>query len=532
MVRRRGRRRHDSAARRLGEDAESGSAVVAALALAVVLAVVAGTVTARSVGAIQGAAALHDRVHARSIAEDVLHAAIFATDELATRLDVGVDGIGPHLRELSDTIVGSAAQGDAVKVDVRTDRDAIHVRVDATVGTAIATATAKLRPRSSADLAWLAESSARDPMLQRLPRIACTWPVGDERRHPACRDMPLPTGDVGGHVHSNDSVFLGPDGPKNARVTSSSTSAIGAAHRSEVMLPRDASTGLSGRVPTCRFRGPTLLRFDGPRVRVTSPRSVIRSDDPEGPERAIGCLGIDRALLAGVVVVELPSDAIIEIVDDEASDCVLHPLGLDIHEDQERAWRCDAGDAFVWGRYIGSRSVVAHGSIQLVWDLEPGDASAPRGLADADVLGLVAGESIVLRRPIGRHPVTLRQGALPFAGPGIAPFGAYPLDAPSPVATEWNAPKVVAAMVALRGSFAPQNSATGPPSGPITIIGSVAARFAPATVWDLRDFLGRPAGTLEHPLSLTYDGRLAQHPPPGMPRIDGGRLRVVEFDVG
>ena len=512
---------------------QSGSAVVAALALALVVAFVAGSVTARGVGSVVGAAATHDRLQARTVAEDVLHAAIVAADHLRVTQPLVADDAGPALRDLADALEASGHGEAVVQVDIVDDHGDVRVRVEVTVGTSSSTATARLRPRTSTDLAWFAESRARDPMLQGLPRLACTWPIDDVRRHHACRDMPMPGDAVDGPVHSNDRLPVGIDLPSHASVTSSAVDAAGTSHRSEMTLPRDGATVLQGRPPTCRFRGPTLLRLDGPRVRVTSPRSVPRDDEPQGADAGIGCLDVDRTLLAGVVVIELPSSAVIEVVADVADDCALHPLGIDAVEDRERAWPCDAGDAFVWGRYTGVRTVVAHDSIQVVWDVEPGDASAPRALDHGDVLGLVAGESVVLRRPIGRDPATLREGVLPFGGPGIAPFGGYPMDAPNAAPTHWDSPRVVAAVAALRGSVSPQNSGHGAvPAGPITLIGSVAGRFAPATSWETFDRRGRPIGTRDFPLIVNYDARLTQRPPPAMPHIDHGRLRVVELDVG
>lgn len=515
------------------EDGQSGSAIVAALALALVVAVLAASVTARGVGSAIGAAAAHDRLRARTVAEELLHVAILATDGTRTTASLGTGDAGPALSDLARALEASHGGDALVHVDLSDDGGDVTVRIDATIGTASATATALLRPRASTDLAWFAESRARDPMLQGLPRLACTWPSEDPRRHAACRDMPMPAGPIDGPIHSNDLLPDGIDAPAHAHVTSSAVGVAGTSHRSEMTLPRDAATVLHGRPPTCRFRGPTLLRLDGPRVRVTSPRSVPRDDDPDSADAAIGCLDVDRNLLAGVVVVELPERAVIEVVADVADDCVLHPLGLDAVEDRERAWPCDAGDVFVWGRYTGTRTVVAHDSIQILWDVEPGDAAAVRPLHHGDTLGLVAGDSVVLRRPIGRDPATLREEVLAFGGAGIAPFGTYPLDAPNPAPTHWDAPQVVAAVAALRGSLAPQNSGHGAvPSGPITLVGSMAARFAPATSWELLDRRGRPAGSRDFPLVLTYDARLSQAPPPGMPHVDDGRLRIVELDVG
>lgn len=520
MVRRGGSRVDGVPRTARGPKGESGSAVVAALAISLVLVVLVGSVTARSIGALTGASAAHDRLEARTVAEQVLTETMRLLDDRVVQS--GSVALDPAL----------AARSDA-RIDVEEEADGtLAVRVEVRVGVAVASASARLRPRSVADLALLTESRARDPMLRGRPRMSCTWPLGDPRRDALCEDMPLLSGPIGGPVHSNDPVHLDPASQPPRSVTSSAVGVPDRSHRPQVSLPRDVRAVLGGEPPTCRFRGPTLLRFDGPRVRVTSPRSVPRADEPAGPDAAIDCLGVDRAELDGVVVVDLPSRAVIEIVDDESDDCVLHPLGLGRTEDLERDWRCDAGDAFVWGRYHEARTVLAAGSIQVVWDLEPGDASGPRPLQSGDVLGLVAGDSVVLRRPLGLDPLTLQMAPVPFAGPGVPPFGAHPLDAPNPTVQPWEEPRIVAAIAALRGSLAPQNVRHGPaPSAATTVIGSVAGRFAPAM---------NPVGAIESDpspvgrfhLELVHDPRFDRFPPPAMPHIDGGRLRIVELDVG
>lgn len=512
--------------------AQSGSAVVIALALAMVLTILAGSVTARSVGALMGATSAHDHLLARTIAEDVLHATIHVLD--AATVGRGRDAAGaPSVASDIEQVRASSTPEEAeVVVALHEDGEEITVRVDAVVGAATATATARLRARSSADLAWLIESSARDPLLQGLPRLACARPIDDEARDPACKDMSPPWDTITGPVHTNGA--LGGSGPASTEsiATSSALDSSAGEHRSEVSLPRDIMTVLGDRAPTCRFRGPTLIRFDGPRIRVTSPRSVPRQDDPVGPGDEIGCLGVDRGGLGAVMVVELPPSAVIEVVADRSDDCVLHPLGIDPVEDAERDWRCDAGDVFVWGRYTGARTVLAHDSIQIVWDLEPGDASGPRALVDGDVLGLVAVDSVILRRPIGVDPLTTFEDVVAFAGPHIAPFGDHPLDAPVTTPSTWESPHVVAAVAALQGSFSPQNSGHGrAPTGRTSVIGSVVSRFAPSTRTPIL-FFGWFFGWRDFPLSVDYDIRLERNPPPALPHLDGGRLRIVEMDVG
>lgn len=500
---------------------QSGSAVVAALAIALVVAVVASSVMARSVGAVAGASGAHDRLEARVLAEDVLH-------ETMRRLDHEAG----QPRSLPPEPIVDERPGVHIEI-LEEDDGVLAVRVEASVGVATAEASARLRARSVADFALVTESLARDPRLHGTRRIDCAWPIGDPRRDASCEDMPMPVEPPGGPVHSNDLYVTDAVIDPGRWMTSSATDVPGQAHRPEVALPRDVRAVLGERPPTCTFRGPTLLRFDGPRVRVTSPRSVPYPGEPLGVEASIGCLGIDRTALDGVVVVDLPERAVILVVDDVRDDCVEHPLGIDRAEDRERDWRCDAGDAFVWGRYHGARTVLAEGSIQLVWDLEPGDAAGPRPLNAGDVLGLVAADSVVLRRPVVRNPATRRDIAQPFAGPHVAPFGGYPLDAPNATTVTWDDPRIVAAIATLRGSLAPQNLRHGPdPSGATTIVGAVAGRFAPAMNAAGASGAGDLSPARRFPLAITYDARFDRTPPPAMPHIDGGRLRIVELDVG
>jgi hypothetical protein len=279
-----------------------------------------------------------------------------------------------------------------------------------------------------------------------------------------------------------------------------------------------------------------LIRFDGAHVRVTSPRSVPRADDVEVGDAAIGCLGVDRGLLVDASPILLPPRAVIEVVRDPDSDCAGHPLGLALTEDEERAWRCSDGDAFVWGAYRGARTVIAQDGIQIVWDVAPGGSGgsdAASGRDGGDVLGLVAGDSIVLRRlvapPTSGGPRFGTNRA--FAGPGLPPFGAYPTDAPTAEPSVWDRPVVVAALVALRGSVGIQNPLSGETHpGPLLIEGSVAARFRGLFQWEHRTATGALQGRTGYPLVLSYDREFLDAAPPGMPLTHGGASRILSLE--
>lgn len=296
-------------------------------------------------------------------------------------------------------------------------------------------------------------------------------------------------------------------------------------------MPRSLEALGAATPPTCRFRGPTLIRFDGTAVHVRSPRSAPRPDDGASPDRVIGCLGVDTSVLVDGATVTLPDTAIIEVVRDDRADCVAHPLGIPLDEDTERGWWCASGDAFVWGEYDGSRSVRAEDNVQVVWDLEPVDAQAE----DRAVLGIVAGDSVVLRRPVGRpvRRVAPFGRNVAFAGPGIAPFDDGPGDAPTSIPATWEAPRITAALVALRGSVTIQNPFRGQVhTGPVRIEGSVVARFPGVFSWEITNSRGSVVARTGYALELVDDPSLRRSPPPGMPVVAGFPLRVEELDVG
>jgi len=548
---------------------EDGSAVVIALALAVVLLIVMGTASDRVLSATSGAVGLLDREQVRALAEHELLRALAELEAgraaALVRSGGAVDTI--TVRTLPpDPVTGRA--GGEVTVSTATDtvrshdpRQQLRVVVTAEVGRSRHVATADVRPVLSVDHLLLSEFEVVDPALRERPRASCAATRSEGGRAPDCVDTVIGPGLLDGPVHSNDAIVLAPSTTFASEVTTShlvtaSDGRVGPAlwgaevgqiaggapfgltHRSELRLPRDTREVLEGATVTCRLRGPTLLRFDGPRVRITSPRSVPRVGEQSGAGASgptIGCLGVDRAALAGVAVIELPATAVIEVVRDPVADCVAHPLGLPSGEDTDRDWWCTGGDAFVWGRYQGARTVVAQDNVQIVWDLEPGDAAGPVPPGVGDLLGLVAGDSVVLRRPVGRpeRGIAPLGPNLAFAGAHVAPFGAAPLDAPSEVPVTWDSPNVGAALAALRGAITIQNPFLGEPHpGLLRVEGSLAGRFRGVFQWEVRSSSGAVVATTGYPVALTYDRRLATSTPPAMPLTGDGALRILELDVG
>jgi hypothetical protein len=549
---------------------QDGSAVVIAVALATVVLIVMGMASGRVLSTTSGATGLLQREQARTIAEERLMLTLAALDAGGADAAVRSGGAVDHTVQFDlvpDTDAGRPGGSVTVAVMSTADRghdarQGLHVTITVDIGTARHVASATVRPVISIDHLLHSEFEVVDPVLRGRSRASCAATRSEGELAPGCLDTVVGPGQFDGPVHSNDAIVLAPGTTFASTLTTSHLTAtadggigpalwgedvahapgaapFGLLHRSELTLPRHTRDVLQGATVTCRLRGPTLLRFDGPRVRITSPRSVPRSgDDATGgtaSTEAIGCLGVDRAALAGVVVVELPPQAIIEVVRDPLMDCVDHPLGLATGEDTERDWWCNGGDAFVWGRYQQARTVAAEDNIQIVWDLEPGDASGPQLAGETDLLGLVAGDSIVLRRPVGRP---IRRTApfglnLAFAGAHEPPFGGYPLDAPNETAVTWDSPRIVAALSALRGSVTLQNPFRGEPHpGPLRFSGSQASRFRGVLAWEERNSSGTLIGTMGYPVEWSYDRRFASSGPPAMPLTGDGTIRILELDVG
>lgn len=544
---------------------EDASAVVVALALAAVMMIVTGAASDRVLSATAYAEGVLAREQARTLAEQHLMVTLLELDAGRVadlvRSGVGIDDATTHQVPANES-TGWPGGTVAVTVIAPEPRQRLEVRVEAEVRGVRHGVTATVRPRLSVDHLMLSEYEAVDPILQKRPRSDCSATRADPLRAAGCIGTVIGPGVLDGPVHSNDAIVLAPTTTIAAELSTSHVSLdadggvgpalwggavgsgpegspFGLAHQSELGLPLTARDVLAGATVTCRFRGPTLLRFDGASVRVTSPRSVPR-EDPTPPEVAgsmdpIGCLGIDREELAGVVAVELPETAIIEVVRDPVVDCIEHPLGLAWGEDTERDWWCSDGDAFVWGRYRGARTVVAQDHVQIVWDLEPGDALSADAAGSQDLLGLVAGDSVVLRRPVGRpvRRVAPFGQNIAFAGAHEPPFGVYPSDAPNAVATTWDSPRIVASVVALRGGIGIQNPFRGQSHpGPLRIEGSLASRFRGLMLWEHRSSTGAVIATMGYPVELRYDIRLGTDSPPAMPLTGGGAIRIVELDVG
>jgi hypothetical protein len=539
---------------RRGVGDDMGSAIVGVLAVGLVAVVVVASAAARLSAASESSRMSVAREQALLLAELGADAALAQLAENATarHLDVVAPPLG---RVLSGSL--QAADGTAsYVVDVVGSGPLLRITSQATVGAAARAVEVDVRRRMTGDLLWMTDREVIDPALLGLPRGACDVPRQSGARDPACLDVSYGAADrFDGPFHSNDTLLLAGPAEFASTVTSADVhrdgdgrittvpagtggtaggepGPFGFAHAPAVRLPERAADVLGGASPTCRFRGPTLLRFDGHAVRITSPLSVPTPEDgPAGPA-GIGCAGVDLSALAAPTTVVLPASTVIEIVD--ADGCNGHPLGLTVAQDRDRVWHCDAGDAFVWGRYLGARTVLAAGSVMLLWDVEPGTAASPADPSTSDaMLGLVATDSIVVRRLVGPPlAVVAPYGRnLPVSAPDVAPFGAYPADAPTPVASTWEAPRIVASLVALRGGFGIQNPFVGQEhAGSVHVIGSVAQRFHGVHRWELRNRTGSVVARTGYDLEVTYDRRLVTSAPPALPSTRSGRFRVLRIE--
>jgi hypothetical protein len=531
---------------------DGGSVVVSALAVTLVLATVVGLVASRSLADVSGSAARVVRSQALALAEFGVGAAIVELDAgLAVDLRRAAS---TQERDLEVEIPDGFDDSAALQIRIRTEEGSedVAIVVRATVGRAQQGLTASVRSRSTADYLLLTQYEVVDPALLWRPRAECAAERGDAHRSHDClgSDLDLPVMD--GPVHSNDAFTVAPGvavhswwttshlAPANGRAAPTLwpgagvgdaeevAATFGLRHQTQVRFPRSTAAVAADTHVTCRFRGPTLIRFLGQSIRVVSPSSVPVPGEIDDATDPIGCMGSDPHALGGPVEIVLPERVVIEIVRDRRTDCLHHPLGLDLYEDNDRHWWCNGGDAFVWGEFTGARTVLAEDNIQIVWNVHPVESETGPGWSRDDVLGLVAGDSIVLRRTIrpDRRSNFGRNGA--FAGAFIAPFGAFPLDAPNALPTTWESPRIVASLAALRGSIGIQNPRLGEVhTGPVRIEGSVAGRFRGLYAWEERTATGALRGSMGYPVDLGYDLRIVGAPPPGMPLIEGGAVRIL-----
>lgn len=561
---------------------EVGAVLVAVLGVTAVLAVAAGAVATRTVATVRAADAAVAREEALHLAETT---AAFVLDRLAA--DVvgwstpgGPDPspLGHGWRDPAAALLGAplpaAAGGDAVRADLTRigTGPTVAVRVGARVRGAVRTVRVEARPATVADVAWATVHAVRDP-LTTGGDAACArhrWTVGIDADpnadpgpdavapdRPAEPEVASPADpcvrtritaalEVVGPMHLDDAPRIDRARSAGGRITTAATRPDGRA-RVDVRTAEDvdASTGRDavgvgpalllpedpfaalGAVPTCTLRGPTLIRFDGGAVRVRSPRSHPRHDADGGPP--VECPWLDPATLDGVVGTLLPDPVAIAVRADPGARCATHPLGIDPGEDTVVEQTCRDGTAHVWGTYRGAITVAAEHDVQVVWDVVPEVGSGH----DGSRLGLVAGRSVVVRRPVG-PPIRLVAPFgtdAAFAGPGIAPFGAHPLDAPTDAPVRWEEPRIVAVVVALGGSLRVQNPSAGRWSDvPVVVRGAVAQRFDGPMGDERRDATGALQVRTGRPLRVVHDAGLETDLPPGLPRIHGGALRVLRWE--
>jgi hypothetical protein len=536
-------------------ESESGSTLVAAASLGVLVAIIGLTLATRVTGGANATAGAVHRERALSAAEAMVAQTLerfasdpeahrFLTGELVpTAMDRTWSPVAPAAPEGTDPM--QSAEG-SVAVTRASTGELLILASGRSAGEERSLEVVA-RSRGVTDYLWLTDLEVLDPILTGARRGSCHVHGGLTALPPdsGCRATHYGSMHVfDGPFHSNDAVSLlegvtfhsaatsawvgsSADGriiPGFSGATAGAASApFGLGVRSMVVLPI-AREALEPDV-TCRFRGPTVVRFKGGSIRVRSPLSVRGGDVATGP---VGCPGLDLSGLDAFVEVELPETAVIEVAKGEAGECSAHPLGITADDDKDLERRCFSGDAFVWGGYRTSRTLVAHDDVVLVWDVrrEPG--------ADAvSVLGLVAGDSIVLRRPVGAPlRVVAPFGAnLAFGGASTPPFGGWPLDAPLEVSAVWDAPTIEASLVALGGSVRIENPSWGKPHvGPVTIHGSVAQRFRGTFEWERFTDSGVLQARMGYELLLRYDSTFLQRVPPGMPGLGDPTLRILRLE--
>jgi hypothetical protein len=472
---------------------EAGSSLVAAVVLGMAIA----TATVGLVVATEQARATSERERDRSLALAAAEAGIaeatarlIADPEFASAAASGADLGDPALRRW----VGLEG-GTAYRYGIVVSHGVVTVRARGRAGPIERAVEVDLRPRGLADVHRLVDVEVTDPhVVPGTVVAACDRPLwADPPRSSDCPHAVYAGPEVvAGSLHTNDvllvsgaphfessvsTAWLGDDEEPGAATLwravgedAGPTFRRSPRHHGRIDLPASIGALDLPDDGVCHYHGPTLLRFAGTELRVWSPGSLDPA--PGAPSTSTACGG---GALGGRVTVAHPPSGVVRIHPGRGG-CSAHPLGLDPVEEHDGGYGCASGDAFVWGHYEGRLSVVADGDVHLVWDVGPVDV----GLTSTDVLGVIAGGSVIVRRPVSR-PV---RGSAPygrnlvFAGPGIPPFGDHPLDAPTAVPTSWVAPAIEAHLVALGRSIRIQNPSRGQRnSGTLTVTGSLAQRY-------------------------------------------------------
>lgn len=559
-----------TASGRASGTSEGGAVLVVAVWVAAILAVGVTALATRTVADVRAVEASVARAAA-------LHAAESAVSELIDRLERDAFGWtdprvlsfaqlegGPAPLDIGPTSVAARDLPD-VTLAVTAVGAGPTLRLEATarVRGQRRSVRAVVRPASVADLALGVVHAVLDPDVTggtiedcALPRwvsaAVSTGPVPVEPEvatpaAPCIRTRFDPSRTVRGPIHVDDRPRIDGGWVGSGPLTSSAPPVVAGAGPA-VLTPSDVTdvagpSGLRAAPPlqlpgdpfaasgdaVCHLRGPTVIRLHGDRVRIRSPRSHPRHDGDGGPP--VSCEGIDPTLLDGVVEVQLDGAATLEVRRDPGARCAVHPLGIDVAEDAVVAQRCGDGTAYVWGSSTRDRTVLAEDDVNIVWNLLP-EPDTTSG-SDGPALAVVAGGSVVVRRPVGPPLRTVAPFGtdVPVAGPGLAPFGAYPQDAPSPVPVRWESPRIVATIAALGGSFRLQNHARGQWSDiPIVVDGAVVQRFEGPMSFEHRDATGALQARTGRPLEIVHDGRLEVRVPPALPRLRGGRLRVLSWE--
>lgn len=528
---------------------EGGSALIAAVLLALTAVIAATTLTA----AARGVTTVSTRARDRAVA---LAAAEAGVEEVRALL-----AVDPGL--LEDLAAGGAVRTRSTWVPIgdagaafRYDVEAIgpqEVRVRSTGRAGPGSdrvqhhVDARLRARTLADLHRFTDLEVLDPTVTPgATELDCArYRYDDIPRAATCREVAVgPTETVEGDLHTNDVLrvvgaprFLGrvttswvgppndPDGPRWQAVDPSAAPDF--ALPPTTRPPLDLAAALPELpIDACRYHGPTLVRLLGDRMRVWSPQSV--SGGTVAPTAACG--GPGGGDLSGRTEVDLPPSGILHVAP-AATPCTAHPLGLSSAEDDAGGYGCSAGDVFVWGTYDGALTIVADGDVHLVWDVLAED----RGPTSDDSLGLIAGRSIVVRRLVSapQRPSAPYGRNLPIAGPGIAPFGAHPLDAPVPSPAIWQAPRIDAHLVARSRSFRIQNPFRGQQhTGVLELRGSVAQRYRGPILGEILSTSGAVLARTGYPADLAPRAVGPEVRPPRFPGHPSLGWMVLAWESG